>query len=69
MNPLFMGSEFILKAKEYIDKNTPEDVPSVINFGHFEALERRMLYLRALLSKVLLGQWMKIGERKLKQNY
>ena len=38
VNPLFMGSEFILKAKEYIDKNTPEDVPSVINFGHFEAL-------------------------------
>ena len=38
VNPLFMGSEFILKAKEYIDINTPEDVPSVINFGHFEAL-------------------------------
>ena len=38
VNPLFMGSEFILKAKEYIDNNTPEDVPSVINFGHFEAL-------------------------------
>lgn len=38
VNPLFMGSEFILKAKEYIDKNTPDDVPSVINFGHFEAL-------------------------------
>ena len=37
INPLFMGAEFILKAKQYIDENTPENVPSVINFGHFDA--------------------------------
>ena len=37
VNPIFMGSEFILAAKRYIVENTPNDVPSVINFGHFEA--------------------------------
>ena len=37
VNPIFMGSEFMLAAKRYIDENTPTDVPSVINFGHFEA--------------------------------
>ena len=37
VNPLFMGAEFILKAKQFIDENTPKNVPSVINFGHFEA--------------------------------
>ena len=37
VNPIFMGSEFILAAKGYIGENTPNDVPSVINFGHFEA--------------------------------
>ena len=38
INPLFMGAEFILKAKKYISDNTPNQVPSVINFGKFEAL-------------------------------
>ena len=37
VNPIFMGAEFILEAKKYIDENTPKHVPSVINFGHFEA--------------------------------
>ena len=37
VNPLFMGAEFILKAKQFIDENTPKNVPSVINFGHFDA--------------------------------
>lgn len=37
VNPIFMGSEFILAAKSYIDENTPDGVPSVINFGYFEA--------------------------------
>ena len=38
INPLFMGAEFILEARKYISENTPDDVPSVINFGKFEAL-------------------------------
>ena len=38
INPLFMGAEFVIKARDYIYKNTPENVPSVINFGKFEAL-------------------------------
>ncbi len=37
VNPILMGSEFILAAKRYIVENTPNDVPSIINFGHFEA--------------------------------
>jgi amidohydrolase len=37
VNPLFMGAEFILQAKQYIEENTPKNVPSVINFGHFDA--------------------------------
>ena len=38
INPMFMGAEFILAAQSYINSNTPVDVPSVINFGLFEAL-------------------------------
>ena len=38
INPLFMGAEFILEARKYISESTPDDVPSVINFGKFEAL-------------------------------
>jgi len=38
INPMFMGAEFILAAQNYINSNTPVDVPSVINFGLFEAL-------------------------------
>ena len=37
VNPLFMGAEFILQARDYINDKTPKNVPSVINFGHFEA--------------------------------
>tara|TARA_B100000767_G_C19771257_1_gene540149 strand:- start:356 stop:1552 length:1197 start_codon:yes stop_codon:yes gene_type:complete len=38
INPMFMGAEFILEAQNYILNNSPIDVPSVINFGRFEAL-------------------------------
>ena len=38
INPTFMGAEFIIAAKNYINSNTPGGVPSVINFGRFEAL-------------------------------
>lgn len=38
INPLFMGAEFIIAAQKYINTCTPNDVPSVINFGRFEAL-------------------------------
>ena len=38
INPLFMGAEFIIAAQNYINTSTPKDVPSVINFGRFEAL-------------------------------
>ena len=37
VNPIFMGAEFLLQAKDYIIDKTPKNVPSVINFGHFEA--------------------------------
>ncbi len=38
INPMFMGADFILRARDFIKKNTPDSVPSVINFGRFEAL-------------------------------
>jgi amidohydrolase len=38
INPMFMGAEFIIAAEQYINSNTPKDIPSVINFGRFEAL-------------------------------
>lgn len=38
INPMFMGADFILRARDFIKKNTPKSVPSVINFGRFEAL-------------------------------
>ncbi len=38
INPMFMGAEFIIAAQNYINSNSPGDVPSVINFGRFEAL-------------------------------
>lgn len=38
INPMFMGAEFILAAQNYVNSNSPDDVPSVINFGRFEAL-------------------------------
>ena len=38
INPIFMGAEFILAAQNYVNSNSPDDVPSVINFGRFEAL-------------------------------
>ena len=38
INPMFMGAEFILRARDFIKNNTPDSVPSVINFGRFEAL-------------------------------
>ena len=38
INPLFMGAEFIIAAQNFINTSTPKDVPSVINFGRFEAL-------------------------------
>ncbi len=37
VNPLFMGADFILQARNYIMENTPKEVPSVINFGKFDA--------------------------------
>ena len=38
INPMFMGAEFIIAAQNYINSNSPGDVPSVINFGRLEAL-------------------------------
>ena len=38
INPMFMGAEFILAAQNYINSNSPIGIPSVINFGLFEAL-------------------------------
>ena len=38
VNPLMMGAEFILKAQELIRDNTPNDIPTVLSFGLFEAL-------------------------------
>jgi len=38
INPMFMGAEFILAAQNYINSNSPVGIPSVINFGLFEAL-------------------------------
>ncbi|MBM3160795.1 MAG: amidohydrolase [Bacteroidetes bacterium] len=38
VNPLFMGSELILALSEFIQKESPKNVPTLINFGRFEAL-------------------------------
>lgn len=38
INPLFIGAELILELNELIKLHTPENIPTVINFGRFEAL-------------------------------
>jgi amidohydrolase len=38
INPLYMGSEFILEAKKRLQAWYPKDVPHVLTFGFFEAL-------------------------------
>lgn len=38
VNPILMGAELMLRAKKYIYSETPKSVPSVINFGRFEAM-------------------------------
>jgi amidohydrolase len=38
VNPLMMGAEFVLKAQELIGEKAPNDIPTVLSFGRFEAL-------------------------------
>jgi amidohydrolase len=38
INPILIGSEFIIEAQNIIHKSCPKEVPSVISFGHFNAL-------------------------------
>ena len=38
INPILIGSEFIIEAQNSIAKNCPKEVPCVISFGHFDAL-------------------------------
>jgi len=38
INPILIGSEFIIEAQNIIHKSCPREVPCVISFGHFDAL-------------------------------
>jgi amidohydrolase len=38
INPILIGSEFIIEAQNIIHKSCPKEVPYVISFGHFDAL-------------------------------
>ncbi len=38
INPLMMGAEFVLRAKELIAEKAPTEIPTVLSFGRFEAL-------------------------------
>ena len=38
INPILIGSEFIIEAQNIIHKSCPKDIPCVISFGKFEAL-------------------------------
>ena len=38
INPILIGSEFIIEAQNIIHKSCPKEVPCVISFGHFDAL-------------------------------
>ena len=38
INPILIGSEFIIEAQNIIQKSCPKEVPCVISFGHFDAL-------------------------------
>ncbi|MFM8241286.1 MAG: M20 family metallopeptidase [Crocinitomicaceae bacterium] len=38
VNPLIMGAELVLALITYISSHSPKDIPTVINFGRFEAL-------------------------------
>ena len=38
INPILIGSEFIIEAQNIIHKSCPMEVPCVISFGHFDAL-------------------------------
>ena len=38
INPILIGSEFIIEAQNIIHKSCPKYVPCVISFGHFDAL-------------------------------
>ena len=38
INPIFIGSEVLLSLKNYIELNAPKDIPTVLNFGRFEAM-------------------------------
>ncbi len=37
VNPLYMGSEFILECKKELNEWYPEEIPHVLTFGYFEA--------------------------------
>jgi amidohydrolase len=38
INPILIGSEFLIEAQNIIHKSCPKEVPCVISFGHFNAL-------------------------------
>lgn len=38
INPILIGSEFIIEAQNIVHKSCPKEVPCVISFGHFDAL-------------------------------
>ena len=38
INPIVMGSEFVLEAQRLIYQNCPKNIPVVLSFGRFEAL-------------------------------
>ena len=38
INPILIGSEFIIEAQNIIHKSCPKEVSCVISFGHFDAL-------------------------------
>ena len=38
INPILIGSEFIIEAQNIIHESCPKEVPCVISFGHFDAL-------------------------------
>lgn len=37
VNPIVIASNLILNLKEFIDKETPPDIPSILSFGKFQA--------------------------------
>ena len=65
IDPIITGANIITQLQQLISRNCDPKTPSVLSFGHFEALEQQMSFPPKRFLREHLEQWTKNGEKGL----